>query len=623
MHEADAYEGQSSRAVSGFILASDAALAPRWAQALCFVPQASAQALQLGGWTGFRIGLAVGAEDSPAVDGGSGTQVVLIGRIYPEAAAWQRSRALGDRPGGLSRWLLERWQDDPKGFPELLNGPAIALVWEPPSCTLHLFTDRMGICPVYANDSGPLRLASHPDVLADLLASEGHPCELDMSSLAECLATGSGVPPYTYHRGVHQLESASHYRFVGHGPRPTGSRLDTWAPAPPPEAQLHEGALAEEFAAALRDAGRRRDPTDIGAQGLLLSGGADSRALLFSVAEPAAVKTLTFCDQTNPEARTAARLAAIAGAEHHPLLRGPEHYGEGATQTVRVTAGMWSIKDAHFCGFLPALNRLGLGNLMTGCYTDYLYKGLAYNRRAQHFLGKDLPLDDLGARFDPEFYQPHFRLATKWEAAVQERLNERFPAPVRERYAKHPEEAEDLRLRPLSREADAMGRLFLLRTLPWDPVMADFALLPFYRRLLPPQKLNARVFRQAVLRMMPDRARRIRNNNDGAPLGACESTRKLRYIAQMSVRKLARLAGWQPTRRLATEGSWPDFGYYVAHSAVLKELWSNPSPGVRGILCELLGQDPWERSLVEWTRGGSDFILRLITLRIWLEQRGI
>ncbi|CAG1010657.1 hypothetical protein BURK2_04080 [Burkholderiales bacterium] len=608
--------------MSGFILVPDAVLPPRWGEALCFAPQARAQAIELGAWKGYSIALGAGAHGSPAVDSVSGTQVLLVGRIYPEGAAWRRAHALGSPRGCLSNWLLERWQNDPEHFPDLLNGPAIALVWEARSSTLHVYTDRMGIFPVYANDSGPLRLASHPDVLADVLASEGRPCELDMNSLAECLATGSGVPPYTYHRGIGQLEAASHYRFAGFGPRPAMSRRVSWTPAPPPETPPPISDLAEEFAAALREAASRRDPENIGSPGLLLSGGADSRALLFSVAEPAAIKTFTFCDQTNPEARTAASLAAIAGSEHHTLLREPEHYGRGAAQTVRVTAGMWSIKDAHFCGFLPELSRPDLGNLMTGCYTDYLYKGLAYNRQAQRFFGKNLPLDDLG-HFDPEFYQPHFHLAPKWDSAVQERLLERFPDAMRQTYTRHPEELEDLRLRPLSREADAMGRLFLLRTIPWDPIMADFALLPFYRRFRPEQKLNARAFRQAVLRLLPEAARRIPNNNDGAPLGASESARKLRYIAQMSLRKLARLTGWQPARHLATAGSWPDFAYYVAHSAVLQELWSAPSPGLRDLFAELLGQNPWRRPLADWAHESSDFILRLITLRIWLEQRGV
>lgn len=608
--------------MSGFILVPGAVPAPRWGEALCFVSQAQSRSLELGVWKGFSIALSGSAEDGPAVDLASGTQLALVGRIYPQGATWRGAQALGGRRGCLSRWLLKQWQTDPEHFPDLLNGPAIALVWEAPTSTLHLFTDRMGIFPVYANDSGPLRLASHPDVLAEFLASEGRPCELDLTSLAECLAIGSGIPPYTYHRGIRQLEAASHYRFTGLDPRTTTSRRVTWTPAPPPETPLPASALAEEFAAALREAARRRDSANIGSCGLLLSGGADSRALLFAAAEPAAIKTFTFCDQTNPEARTAANLAAIAGAEHQALLREPDHYGQGAAQTVRVTGGMWSIKDAHFCGFLPELNRLDLGNLMTGCYTDYLYKGLAYNRQPQRFLGKNLPLDDLG-HFDPEFYQPHFRLAPKWQRAVQERQQERFPDTIRRIYAKHPEVVEDLRLRPLSREADAMGRLFLLRTLPWDPIMADFALLPFYRRLLPEHKLNARVFRLAVLRLLPEAARRIPNNNDGAPLAATESARKLRYIAQMSLRKLARLAGWQPVKRLATTGSWPDFGYYVAHSALLQELWSNPSPGLRDLFSELLGRDPWQRPLADWAHESSDFILRLITLRIWLGQRGV
>lgn len=607
--------------MSGFVLAPECDLPPRWGNALCFTPQARAQALRLGTWKGWAIGLDARFDAAPAADDAAGLRVSLIGRIYPAAADWARAHTLPGTGGALCKLLLEAWKDSPASFPDLLNGPAIALVWEERTGCLHLFTDRMGIFPVYGNTAGSPRLASHPDLLADLLASEGRPCPIDALSLAENIATGSGVPPHTFYEGIHQLEPASCYRYLGrHAPLRVEQQA-TWAPAPPPPERIAQHLLAEEFAAALREAAGRRSALP-GPRGLLLSGGADSRALLFGAPDPSQVHTLTFCDATNPEARIAERLAQLAGAKHDRLFRTPEHYALGAEETVRITGGMWSIKDAHFCGFLPRLQDLGLGDLMTGCYTDYLYKGLAFNRRPQTFLGKNLALDRL-APYRDEYYQPHFSLAPPWQSRVQDRQRQRFGANVCGTYEQHPETIEDLRIRPLSREADAMGRLFLLRTLPWDPVMTDFALLPFVRRLAPDQKLNSRVFRQAVLRLAPPEARAIPNNNDGAPLGASECRRNARYVARTGLRKVARACGWTPAPGLATEGSWPDFGFYLARSAVLPRLWEEPTPGQRELLSELLGENPWRRSLAQWAQEGSDLILRLITLRIWLGQRGV
>lgn len=608
--------------MSGFVLAPESAVAQRWGEALCFVPAATRQALELGAWHGHAVGLDARFDATAAVDEHSGTQLALIGRIYPDADSWAQARSIPGRGGALCKLLLQVWKANPDRLAALLNGPAIALVWEPQAHCLHLFTDRMGIFPVYANSFGPLRVASHPDVLADWLASEGRPCPIDALSLADCLATGTTVQPYTFHQGIEQLEPASHYRYCGPGPRPTMQRSVTWLPPEPPPSPIADPRLAEEFAAALGDAGRRRHPQTTGSQGLLLSGGADSRALLFSAGVPSEVHTLTFCDVANAEAGVAKRLAQAAGATHHPLVRAPEHYGLGAAATVRITGGMGSIKDAHFFGFLPDLADLGLGNLMTGCYTDYLYKGLGFNRKARQFLGKNLPFDRL-APYQEQFYQPHCAIAPHWRKPLRQRHRERFPDTLTAAYSGHPEAAEDLRIRPLSREADALGRLFLLRTLPWDPVMTDFSLLPLYRRMSPEQKLNARVFRQAVFRLLPAAARGIPNNNDGAPLDASEFSRCLRYLALTGIRKFARLGGWRPKQRLATEGSWPDFGYYLAHSKVLPELWTAPSPGQRELLSDLMGRDPWRTSLPEWAKEGSDQILRLITLRIWLEQRAL
>lgn len=610
--------------MSSFLISSAPLVGPRWLAALGFSPAAHGSTLAWG-----SLNLVVSRVDddrlwAPAQDAGGQVSLVLAGRLALDPEDWQRAGALPHAGGWAARWLLDAWREAPQDFPNRLNGALCVLIYEHRLGRLHLFTDRMGAFPVYATAQGEVRLASHPDVLADLVGEERGTLPLDRTTLAECLANGYGVQPFTYHEGIVQLDAASHYVWdVAAGRAGWRKAASCWQPAYEAAATRSRGELAESLAQALQRAGRRRSPEILGRQGLLLSGGADSRALLFSAAQPAAVESFTFCDRDNPEVATARQIVRAAGAPHHVLQRSPEHYGEGAWETVRVTGGMWCIKDCHFHGFAGVLAEAGLGNLMTGCYTDYLLKGLGYNKRPRRFLGRPLPLDTL-ADFDYDYYQPRSPIAAPWAARVQARL-EAWTGPVdKAAYRRNPSSIEDLRVRPLAREADAMGRLYLLRTQPWDPVMVDNDILAFYGAIPPELKLNARVFRDAVARVTPASARHIRNNNDQSPLDAPEWLRVLRY----TLRKAAlwggkRLGVVGQEAGISTDGSWPDFVYYVAHSKVLPELWESPTPGQRELLTDLLGEDPWRTPLSAWARRDVDLILRLLTLRIWLTQRGI
>jgi hypothetical protein len=96
------------------------------------------------------------------------------------------------------------------------------------------------------------------------------------------------------------------------------------------------------------------------------------------------------------------------------------------------------------------------------------------------------------------------------------------------------------------------------------------------------------------------------------------------YLWRRLGMKLQRLAnqvtGHSPD--MTIQGSWPDFGAYVAGSRAIMELWADPSPLQRELFTEMLGQDPWGRDPAGWGVVDVDLFLRLLTLKLWLEQRG-
>ena len=559
---------------------------------------------------------------APAWDAESRCGLAFFGRPRLSTANWQAAAKLPIDGGLAARFLLDAWrQGGEKALQQAINGAVAVLLWEGPLRRLHILTDRAGVVPVYqatAAGDAPL-LASHPDVLADALIARGRPPTLDMASLAEQLSIGAVSPPYSYYREISLLPPATHHvwQVAADGARVEGRRADLhWQPAPA-EPHLPVEQAAEQLAEAMRLASSRQPP---GKTLLLLSGGADSRGLLFAQPEPSAVTCLTFCDRENLEVARARAVAQVAGAPHHILYRDPEHYGLGAEATVRITCGMGSIKDAHFHGFASDLQAHEHSSLVTGCYADYLLKGLALNRQPYTLLGRELPIDRL-APYNADFYQPRFKLAAAWQAQVEGRQRAYFGADAAARYAQSPASIEDLRVRPLVREADSIGRLYLLATQRWDPILVDRDLLAFYGRLPPALKINSRAFARAVLRLLPAEAHRIPNNNAGQCALGWPLWRQWLAGVQELAGSAVRRRVQRPTAELATWCSWPDFSYYTVHSRVLGQLWSELAPGHPEIFEPMLGYAPQSRSRADWARDTSLF-LRLLTLKLWLRQRG-
>lgn len=546
--------------------------------------------------------------------------LMLWGRPRLEPEAWENAAGLPLQGGLAARVLLDCWlKGGDAALEQVLNGAAVVLLWDGLAGRLHLWTDRAGVMPVYECPGSLFAISSHPDTLADWMLAQGRTPSLDPDSMAELLATGAVSPPYALYKEIRLLSAASHFSWLRSGAGDWFAEAQSvyWQP-PAIDQTLTRESAAEGISAALRAACRRQPP---GKTVLLLSGGADSRGLLFAHPRPEGLHCVTFCDAENDEVARARDIAAVAGVQHEVWQRDPEHYGLGALATIRATSGMGSIKDAHFAGFHRRLADLGAGSIVTGCYADYLLKGLALNREPYRLFGRELPVERLAA-YNPDFYQPAFRLAESANRIVEQRRLAREGIGAAERYARAPRDIETLRVFPLAREADSMGRLYLQATLPWDPIFADRDLLDFYGRLSPALKLNSEAFALAVLGLLPSSARAIPNNNDGQfPLGF--SVKRKLFSSSLSLLRRAVVNRFVSSRSdaLASWCSWPNFAYYVAHSRALTALWQDHPISGDGLLTDLIGEGLMSRTQAAWAAQPSLY-LRLLTLRTWLSLRG-
>lgn len=566
-----------------------------------------------------------GALWGPARDPQAGLTAIVVGRLALEEQEWVEAERLREQGGLASRLVLDRWHTRGAAGVQALNASGLIVIIDQPNRRLHLWTDRLGFAPAFMHDSsGSILLGSHPDVMADVLKEAGRPPEVDYLTLAEFLQTGTATHPNTHWRSIRQLDAGVHFAFKTINPPSLASANVYWRPSYL-EGQPYidrRGEAVERLSAAIKGSVRRRTLPRLGTTGVMLSAGADSRAALFGACEPAVLTCHTLCDVENEEVRSARQLATIAGAHHVTHVRDPDYYISGAARTVEVSGGMWSLESGHYTGIAEVLDQQAYGTVITGCYADYMMKGLAYNRMPVRLMSRELPLYEL-SKIETEFYLPNFKLVDNWSRRVVGRQDLRY-GDINSQDVRAQSQAEHIRLSPIAREGDAASRLFLRRTESFDPYMSDAEIVDLFGRVHPRDKLNGVAFGQAVQRLA-GQAAHIRNNNYYARVGASESERAAMFIWASLKRKVrARLPGVRKSgtpNPVATEGSWPNFGAVMRGSAALQGWWSQRSPEARDLLTEFVGASCAGWSLQDWSVRSPTLFIRYYTAALWLEAR--
>jgi asparagine synthase (glutamine-hydrolysing) len=539
--------------------------------------------------------------------------VALAGRIALDQSAWEAARPIPATGGLACKAILDFYQRGGTDALGTLNGNFVAFVHDESLRQLHIVTDRCGMFLAYHQDPLPAAriFSSHPDVLATGL---GENQRLDLTSLAEFLTTGRLTFPYTYYQNLRALDTGCiHTINLGENhpkPKPPRRYFQFNFQTDP---GVRESDLAVELAGAFRKAVHRRTLPLFGQSGVGLSGGLDSRAILSSARNGAPVRAFTLFDEENTELRTARALAKAARVDLTPLRRDFEYYGNAAELGVRISGGTGNIASNHFLGIRHKLTELGIHNLLTGCYCDYLLKGLALNTTETRFSRTERL-----AAFNFAFYHRCYWDRTRHRSAIEARLSARFPESAKSRLTREDWlNIEQKRAFPLAYEGDLAQRVIPQRIIPWYIPIVDNDLIDIYLRIPSHYKLNASLFKQMVLQLCDADIRRVPDSNTGAPLTASRPRYSMhRYLSALRNRLTEKIIP-----RMATNGSWPNWEYYLQHSRVLPALWQRKNPAAADLFAELVGEDPIRRSPAAFRGRDVEYFLRLFTLKLWFDQR--
>ena len=556
----------------------------------------------------------------PAYHPETGVRVVTAGRVAWDEADWQRAEGLSHITGGLSnRLLLAQYLHGGIAAVERHNGSAVLLIWDPRQQTLHVLTDHFGYQPLFVyrpEDHEACVLATFADAMADDVAVHTTP---DQCSMAEFLKEWQATPPHTYYQEIKYAGAATHWCWnLATG---SHSQRQYWKPfAAEPFPTL--AVAVETLADALGQAIHRRTLTRLGPLASYISGGLDSRLLLFAAADPTVMYGVNLYDIPNRESAIAEQICSAAGVRYQGFARDNDYYPRWMHAGVRMSGAMWSLEDNHFLGTRTLLQQLGARTVLSACTADLLFKGVALDKHHGPLLGKQLAYYCFSPQRAESFLPYPGYQSPPAPAALRPLLEERLAAWFVDtpRHLKTDSDwlqIEDRRVRPTC-YASALSVPLMYRIFPYDTLFADRAVANCYSQMQARWKLNAQLWGLVVARMCPAT---IADANSGWRPGAPLWEKLLLYSRDWCRRRLGHLPQ-ADLQALATQGSWPNLRWYIRHSPTLHALWENARPEDRALLTEVWGRDPWQVPLERWAETPYDFFRLATLLSHWAVRRG-
>lgn len=539
--------------------------------------------------------------------------VALAGRVALESSDWEEARNVKG-PGGLAcKAIYNKYLSGGIRELEKLNGNFVTLIIDNANSVIHIVTDRCGMFPCYniMQNEQPLVIGSHPDIMA---AAMNISRDWDLVSLTEFLMTGKVSFPYSYYNKIRALDYGSVHEVSLNRDREFHISSKKYFEFNfNIDHNVSEWSLAEELASAFRKAVNRRTMPQFGQTGISLSGGLDSRTLLCSADDKSNIVTFCFFDEENLEFAIAKQIAKEAGVKFIPLKRDFDHYGNNAEMGVRISGGMGNFANNHYLGFRNDLKEHGITNILTGCYCDYFFKGLALDiSKSRYFKIERL------SKYKDEYYHENLLFNTPYLSKVRERLDSIFPEDLKDDQSSVGLlRREEKRLFPMAYEGDNQMRVIPQRVMPWYLPIVDSDIVDIYLKVPPKYKLNASLFSKLAEIQCGENIAKITNSNTGVRVNASQTSVNINLCKRALLKRLN-----LKTKNITTDGSWPNWEYYIDHSKKIESLWMRNSERAGEIFRQFMDKDPYEKTICEYKSGlNLALFLRLLTLKLWFEQR--
>ncbi|GAA5520520.1 hypothetical protein LQ318_02235 [Aliifodinibius salicampi] len=499
-----------------------------------------------------------------------------------------------------------------------LNGFGNLLVYSKSERLIYIITSRMGFLPIYfgksTDDKDKRALGTHPDEIASFLGRN----KLDKLSIAEFISTSCIAAPHTYYENIKQLEPASIYTF-------DGDELIRKKVYWEPNLDHNDFADSEESAKLIADFIKESVNKRISNNGkglLLLSGGLDSRSVLFAPDNPSEMlEAVTFYNEPNTELRLASELANKADVKHHHLQREYDYYGKLAVDAIKLTGGMWNFGCFHTSGFNRELSELNHGILLSGMYFDTFFKGFAFDKENLHkkltgkiykrYPAQDVYWDTKGAD----------DLKREWREAIHMRRVESYGYDKISRDELTPQilnKVKYSRIGNMARIRSGGMDIALYRSQYYDMVISDNKFSGVFSFLNPLDEVKAD-FMESIIKQLTNEPLSVADSNqlNSEFVSNNYYLTAARNILRKRIRKISPVQN--KSADIAMGSSWIDWYTYRQESELISQLWKECEQDETA--CEAVEQimdyNPFFLE-PDYSSSKYDF-LNLLTVGLWLK----
>jgi len=486
-------------------------------------------------------------------------QLIILGRPVIEVLDWEKFDK--SEESYITKFLIRKYIDlEIDDFCNQLNGAFSILVIDYKFNKLSIITDKLGIYPIYTYGIDNINSFQFSSNFKTLLDNINNKVNTDIVSIAEFLKKGFIYHPNTFYKEIKTLDNGS-YCILDFNEKKIIKKIYFRVKAKPVYNFDH---LVNELSKALSKSIKRRTLKYFGKKVVFLSGGTDSRMILANSADPN-TDAITLYNQENHEIKITKNIAKLLNAKHELIKRSENYYLDSFDNSIRINSGRSLPIDDHFLNLKNNEKIKKYDTILTGCYADWLFKGIALDRKqlSFFFIGK-LPLYKLKA-FHYNFFAKRTLLKEKYETMIREREDRIFID--KESHSNN----EIGRIFPLFQEETSATRMTLQQFFPWDSIFSDNDVIKVYQQIPAKYKMNSEVYDRAVSLIL-NKVKNIPHANKKHKIGINKYYGAILYIVSMIKNKILKLTKIKKTNSIAGDGSWINFKEYTNNKEI-KTLW--------------------------------------------------
>jgi hypothetical protein len=274
-----------------------------------------------------------------------------------------------------------------------------------------------------------------------------------------------------------------------------------------------------------------------------------------------------------------------------------------------LSGGISTYTQNHY-GSKEIINKLKVKNsLLSGCYFDYFFKGLASDTASMKFFGLDLGIKKL-APTTLDYYIRSVGINANYQGAIDLRRSERTFS------CSDANILEMLRVCPLYLEHDSLMRMQLQQLDNWHLFIANRKIIETFLKIPVKDKLNSKLIRNLI--NQKNAISSIKNSNTDTYI------RRSIFIENLErfIKKIKRILFIKVTsNELVENGSWFSDKFHVTNGEFRNRILKASSE-TQAIINDVLGVDLFAN--VRQSNKISDLdaklLIRALTISIYLDE---